>query len=291
MEYTLRELECFLAVAEELSFTRAAERLRLAQPPLSRHIAKLEGKLGVVLFNRSRRKVSLTEAGQAFRTVAGDVVLQLRRAGEAARRAARGETESIEVGFVSAVLSAELVDVFVSFRRKFPDTQLNLHDMLPSDQLDALQKGDLDVGFIGLAPDRLPNGLAVTNWRGERLMVFLPADHELAENKSIRLAELADEAFIMISPESAPAYNQFLHRMCLDVGFRPKVVQEAARAQAVAVSAVAGSGVAILPASLNQITGNGIPLRGTKGRGTRIDHSVAHRTHYGIQVEQFLSNL
>lgn len=290
-EYSLRELECFLAVAEELSFTRAAERLRLAQPPLSRHIANLEEKLAVTLFERSRRHVALTPAGRAFRAVAGDVVLQLRRAGEAARRAARGETESIEVGFVSAVLSPELVEVFAGFRKRHPDIQLHLHDLLPSDQLDALTRGDLDIGFIGVAPEKVSAGLSVTKWRDEPLMVFLPPDHRLSGSPAIRLNELAEDSFIMISAEAAPAYNSYLHRICRVAGFRPKVLQEARRAQAVAASTVAGSSVAILPASLDRITGNGVPLRRSRKWSTKITHSVAHRSQTSPQVKKFLAAL
>lgn len=290
-EYSLRELECFLAVAEELSFTRAAERLRLAQPPLSRHIANLEEKLGVILFERSRRHVALTPAGRAFRSEAGDIVPQLRRAGEAARRAAQGETKNIEVGFVSAVLSPELVEVFTGYRKTHPDVQLNLHDLLPSDQLDALSRGDLDVGFIGVAPEKLPNGLSITKWRDEELMAFLPPDDPRSGQEAIRLDELADDPFVMISPEAAPSYNSFLHRICREAGFRPAILREARRAQAVAASTVVGSGVAILPASLDRITKNGIPLRRSRRWATKITHSVAHRSQTDRQVEEFLASL
>ena len=152
MDFTLRELECFVAVAEELSFTRAAERLRLAQPPLSRHIKNLEEKLGVDLFERSRRSVSLTTGGQAFMVEARTIFLQVGRAGEIARRAAEGETIKLEIGFVSAVLSPELVEVFSEFREKHPQVQLNLHDRLPVEQMTALELGKLDIGFVGVAP-------------------------------------------------------------------------------------------------------------------------------------------
>ena len=131
-EYSLRELECFLAVAGEMSFTRAAERLNLAQPPLSRHIRTLEEKLGVVLFERNQRRVALTPAGHAFRAEARDILPRLRRAGEAAKRAARGETDRVEVGFVSAVLSPELVAVFTGFGKRHSEVRPQTHHLLPS---------------------------------------------------------------------------------------------------------------------------------------------------------------
>ncbi len=290
-EFSLRELECFIAVAEELSFTRAAERLRLAQPPLSRHIKALEGKLEVELLERSRRHVALTAAGLAFLAEARDILLRLRRAGEVAKRAARGETDQVRVGFVSAVLSPELVAVFTRFGKRHPHVRMQLYDLLPSEQLEALARGEIELGFIGVAPERLPPGLEVTRWRDEELLVFLPPTHPLAAKAEVKLAELASEPFVMISAEAAPAYNSCLHRLCLEAGFRPRVVQEAVRAQAVAALTVAGAGVAILPASLNRITGNGRTLRRTGRAKTTMTHSVVHPSRISFPVARLLEAL
>ncbi len=287
-DYSLRELECFLAVAEEMSFTRAAERLRLAQPPLSRHIRCLEERLGVALFERSRRHVALTPAGIAFRTEARDILPRLRRAGEAAKRAARGETDRVEVGFVSAVLSPELVAVFTRFGKRHPQIRMQLHDLLPSDQLAALARSELDVAFVGVAPERLPAGLASTRWREEPLLAFVPPNHPLASRRELRLAELADEPFVMISAEAAPSFSSHVHHLCLEEGFRPRVVQEASRAQAVAALTVAGIGVALLPASLDRVTGNGIALRRSRRRKTSIVHSLVHAIKPGPSAIHFL---
>jgi len=290
-EFSLRELECFLAVAEELSFTRAAERLRLAQPPLSRHIRALEETLGVTLFERSRRRVALTPAGGAFRAEARDILPRLRRAGEAAKRAARGETDRVEVGFVSAVLSPELVAVFTHFAKRQPQVRLQLHDLSPSEQLANLARGELDVAFVGVAPERLPAGLAATRWREEALLAFIPPNHPLASRREIRLAELADEPFVMISAEAAPGYTSLVHRFCLDEGFRPRVVQEASRAQAVAALTVAGSGVSILPASLNRLTANGVALRRRRRATCKLVHSVIHLARPAASAAAFLASL
>lgn len=290
-EYSLRELECFLAVAEEMSFTRAAARLRLAQPPLSRHIRTLEEKLGVVLFERNQRRVALTPAGHAFRAEARDILPRLRRAGEAAKRAALGETDRVEVGFVSAVLSPELVAVFTGFGKRHPQVCLQLHDLLPSDQLAALGRGELDVAFVGVAPERLPAGLTTTRWREEDLLAFVPPNHPFAGRDEVRLSELANEPFVMISAEAAPSFVSLLHRLCLAEGFRPRIVQEASRAQAVAALTVAGAGVSILPASLDRITGNGIRLLGARRRGISLVHSVAHLEKPSASASAFLGVL
>src|SRR5262245_13006043 len=120
IEYSIRELEAFVAVAEELSFTRAAARLRLAQPPLSRHIRTLEERLGVRLFDRTNRSVALTEAGRSFYSEVQEPLVRLQRAAAVARRAATGETARLEIGFVSSLLGPELTEVFRRFHAAHP---------------------------------------------------------------------------------------------------------------------------------------------------------------------------
>lgn len=287
-DFSFRELECFLAVADELSFTRAAKRLHLAQPPLSRHIKNMEEKLGTPLFIRSNRHVEMTRAGEVFREEARDILVHLRRAAQAAKRVAGGEVDQIEIGFVSAVLSKELVSVFANFRKEHPEVQLNLKDRLPADQIAAIEKGELDVGFIGIVPETLPSGIVTSEWRDEALMAFLPPSHPLAGSVRIKVADLADEPFVMISPSAAPAFVSHLHALCGEAGFRPRVIQEASRAQAVAAMTVAGSGVAILPEALNRLTGNGVPLVEGRSRKSTITHAVAHRLEMNPIVEAFL---
>jgi len=290
-DFSFRELECFLATAEELSFTRAAERLHLAQPPLSRHIRNLEEKLGVVLFERTKRKVTLTVGGEAFREEARDILTRVRRAGEAARRASAGETDRLGIGFVSAVLSPELVEVFTRFRRRSPGVRLDLRDRLPADQMALLEREELDLGFVGVAPEKCPSGIELVEWREEPLMAFFPAGHELAGAERVRWEDLAEEAFVMISAEAAPAYTAHVRRLCHEVGFRPRVVQEARRAQAVAAMTVAGSGVSVLPESLHRITGNGAPLFEGRNRRSRITHVVAHHARASEATLEFLELL
>src|SRR5882724_8343242 len=141
IEYSIRELESFVAVAEELSFTRAAARLRLAQPPLSRHVRTLEERLGVRLFERTNRSVALTTAGRSFYAEVQEPLWKLHRAAAAARRAAAGETARLEIGFVSSLLGPELTDVFRRYRQAHPEVQLTLQDRIPAEQLRAIAEG------------------------------------------------------------------------------------------------------------------------------------------------------
>jgi DNA-binding transcriptional LysR family regulator len=190
MDYSIREIECFIAVAEELSFTRAARRLHLAQPPLSRHIRILEEKMGVLLFSREPRRVSLTAAGSLFYDEVRNIPHQLIRAGEAARRCSLGETSRLRLGFVSAVMNDELVESFRRYRQQHPDVQVMLHDLPPNDQLKAISEGRLDGGFVGIVPPVRPPGIQFLSWHQEPLVCFVPAGHRFAGLRSLALKSL-----------------------------------------------------------------------------------------------------
>lgn len=255
MDYSLRELECFTAVAEELSFTRAARKLRLAQPPLSRHVRALEDKLGSRLFDRSGRTVSLTAAGALFYEETRTVLPQLIRAGEVTRRFASGAAVRLRLGFVSAVLGPDLVDVLRRFRETHPDVQLLMQDASPAEQIEGLRRGTLDGGFIGLPPRERTSGIHYVSWRREPLAAFVPFGHPLAKRRSLELKELAREPLVAVSREAAPSFSAFLYELCGRAGFRPRIILESSRAQAVAVMVAAGTGVALLPASLSRVVG------------------------------------
>jgi DNA-binding transcriptional LysR family regulator len=250
MDYSLREIECFIAVAEELSFTRAAARLHLAQPPLSRHIRVLEEKVGAELFLREPRKVSLTPAGTIFYEETRNIPHRLERAGEVAKRTSLGETARLRLGFVSAVMNDELIDSFRRFRESHRGVQVMLHDLPPREQLDAIAAGRLEGGFVGLQPREMPAGIRFIPWHQESLKCFVPRGHAFEGKRSLNLKSLADESFIAVSGESAPAFAEHVRGLCRAAGFRPRIILESPRAQAVALMVAAGSGVAILPAAL-----------------------------------------
>ncbi|HSJ04999.1 MAG: LysR substrate-binding domain-containing protein [Verrucomicrobium sp.] len=281
MDYSLRELECFIAVAEELSFTRAARRLHLAQPPLSRHIRILEDKIGAALFDRTQHHVALTTAGAVFYEETRGILPQLLRAGEAVKRSVRGETARLRLGFVSAVLSGKLVESFRAFRNAHPEVQVMLHDMPPAEQWQGIMQGTLDGGFVGLMPDEKerPAGIQYVPWRQEELVAFVPSGHRLTQGqkKKPSIKDFARESFVAVASEAAPVFATFVRDLCREAGFRPRIVLESPRAQAVAVMVAAGSGVAFLPESLANLMGESAAVLRLK-EAPRITHVFAHAT-------------
>lgn len=276
MDYSIRELECFIAVAEELSFTRAARRLHLAQPPLSRHIRTLEEKIGAALFVREPRRISLTPAGSVFYEETRHIPRRLLRAGEAAKRCALGETARLRLGFVSAVMGDELIEVVRRFRERHPAVQVMLHDTSPHEQLRAIADGRLDGGFIGLEPTDPPAGIGFVTWRKEALVCLVPSGHRFSDRSSISLSLLANESFVAVSHESAPAFAHHVRDLCKAAGFRPREILESPRAQAVALMVAAGSGIAILPAASAALVKSSAKAIAIKG-APKITHVFARR--------------
>jgi len=254
----LRHLRYFVAVAEERHFGRAAERLKIAQPPLSRQIQDLEERLGVTLFDRSRRKVDLTAAGATLLEHARRVFETVELAARETQRAGRGELGRIAIGYPSSLAYSGLSEVLRAFRSKYPDVAITLLGLAPQSQIDALKEGQLDVGFVR-APFDEP-GLDSLAVRREPLVVALPPDHPLTARTRIPLEVLADEPFVLFPRTRGPAFFDQLMRLCNDAGFTPRIVQEAQQLDIVSLVA-AGFGVSILPGSVRHVQRAGVAYR------------------------------
>jgi DNA-binding transcriptional LysR family regulator len=247
----MRNLECFRAVAEELHFTRAAKRLHLSQPPLSRHIKELENELGVVLFRRDRRNVALTDAGIAYAQRVQSILAQLDQAREEARRIYHGETGTLVIAFVSALTYEFLPGILRRFRTANRDVHLVLHDMVPSEQIDALAAGRIDISFAGILPQDCGPDINHRILRQDRMVAAIPSGHALAAGKAIPLRALADEPWILIEKAVSPAYERFIRKLCAKAGFVPLIEHETKRAQAMLGLVAAGLGVTIVPEAIS----------------------------------------
>lgn len=254
----LRHLRYFAVVAEERHFGRAARRLHIAQPPLSRQIQDLEAELGFPLFDRSRRQVELTPAGAVLLRHLRGVFDALDLAVHQARRASAGELGRVVVGYLSSLAYSGIIELIRGFRAQFPSVELSLREMSPQQQVDALKDGHIDVGFVRAPLDDA--SLASECVRREPLVVALPADHPLVARKRISLSLLADEPFVLFPRHRGPGFFDHIMGLCRQAGFSPRIVQEAPHLDIVSLVA-AGFGVAILPESVRNIRRKGFALR------------------------------
>lgn len=254
----LRHFRYFVAVAEELHFGRAADHVHVSQPALSRQIRDLEDELGLRLFERDRRRVALTAAGAVFVDEVRRVLGQVDRAVEIARRAARGEHGSLQIGYVPAVVYSGLPEIVRAFRRRLPNVEVQLHEMNPARQIVALLAARVDVGFLR-GPIHEP-ALAAETVLEESLVAALPSGHPLSGRKRLGLAMLAGEPFVLQARSRGPGFHDQILAICHAAGFSPRVVQEGSQTDAVSLVA-SGAGVAIVPTSLRLMRRAGVVYR------------------------------
>lgn len=252
----LRQFRYFVAVAEELHFSRAAERLHIGQPPLSLQIQAIEQELGVMLLKRSRRRVELTEAGRVFLIEARAALAQADHAIQTAKRAASGHVGKLSIHFTT---SAPLTNVFTravrAYHMAFPDVQLEMGIATSQHTLDMLALDKLDVGLIRPAAQAvMPMGLTAIPVYRERLMLVLPADHHLADLKvPVPIEALASERFVLRPRGSGAGFYEQVFQICAQAGFTPNVVQDAAETTTTLGLVAAGLGLTVMPASVASI--------------------------------------
>ena len=244
-----RLLRQFIAVAEELNFRRAAERLHMAQPPLSQAILRLEEALGYPVFERTNRKVALTPAGSTFLATARQVLATLEEGVAATRRVAQGIEGHLRLSFIHITPYAHVLDALRAFRAASPAVQFTLREASTQQQVEWLERGDIDIALLR-APGRSTPGLRFERLSGEDIVIALPLDHRCAGLTRVDLAELAGDDFVASPRELGQGFHDQLASLCLHAGFVSRVVQQARRLQTVLGLVAAGFGVALLPASL-----------------------------------------
>jgi DNA-binding transcriptional LysR family regulator len=263
----LRQLRYFVAVAEELNFTRAAERLGIAQPPLTIQIQKLERLLGCTLLIRGRR-TRLTAAGARLAEEARRVLEQAERAVEATRRTARGQEGELRVGVPPSVMLTRLPAAVRQFRARHPGVAFTLREMATSAIEQALQTGQIDLGF--LRETRPPAPLHSELFLAEPLVAVLPATHPLAKAQKLKPRALAKEPFVFFPRRVGPAFYDAIMADCAAAGFVPQVVQEATQWPTLVALVEAGLGVTVAPGCIRKFRWPGVALRRIPGWKTRV---------------------
>ena len=284
----LRHLRYFKAVAEELSFTRAASRLRVAQSAVSSQIQDLEHELGVILLERSRRRVRLTAAGQAFLEASERILRSVEQASRQARRIGHGEYGTLAVGFIGSQSHEWMPRVLKRFRAKYPDVEVTLTEIHPSQQLDALLARTLDVGLVGPIAGKPPPGLCLECYSEERPFVGVANGHRFARLPRVSLVQLKDEPFILTSEKNSPIYRALIARMCERAGFVPRVVQEVDRARTGVQYVAAGFGISIFAEHISRLPAPGVRFVPLSGPVQKMRYGIAWRKGAEEVVARFV---
>jgi DNA-binding transcriptional LysR family regulator len=262
----LRLWRQFSAVAEELHFGRAAQRLHMTQPPLTQAIAHLERLLGVQLFERTKRSVRLTTAGEALLPQARDLLARAQSLPAQARAAAGGETGRLRIAFVSTVGFSFLPQWLQAFRAQHPQLQLELIEATGDVQLQALERGDVDAGFMLHSPGFAPAGLQHLRVAREPLVLAVPEQHALAAAPRLALAAVLAEPIVMFPRRIVPSLHDAVFGMYHAAGREPRIAQEAIQMQTIVNLVSGGLGLAWVPASVREFQRSGVVYRQLGGR-------------------------
>jgi DNA-binding transcriptional LysR family regulator len=280
----LRHLRYFVAVAEELHFGRAAQRLHMAQPPLSQQIRKLEEMVGHPLLLRNSRQVRLTAAGEELLKRAQQTLRKVAEDMHSTQRIARGEVGTLTVGFIASSMLTDLPRMLSAYRGRFPEVELRLREFYTSALLSALRDGTADIGFTRDAGTE--EDLHTEILLPEPYIAVVPALHPLAEKASIRIADLRTEPFVLFSPNVGQnAWDKVMH-LCDQGGFRPKIVQEAPHWLTIMRLVGAGLGVTIAPACMQKIADQEVRCIRLRNAQTFSHLELAYRTGTRTALEE-----
>ncbi|MGV9711692.1 LysR family transcriptional regulator [Gordonia sp. NPDC003424] len=270
----IRWLQAFVTVAEELHFGRAADRLHMAQSPLSQTIRKLEKDVGVPLFERNTRSVALTAAGHALLPHAYRVLDGVDTARHAIRASEGGVYGHLRIGFTGVLNHQALPPLTRALRQRYPDIELTLVGRtMTREAVLQIDSGAMDLAFVGLPVDTsLVNARLI---RREPYGAVLPGDHPLAGRARVDLRELADDDFISTPSNAGSSLQEIAFQACVDAGFRPRVVQEITDPYMMLMLVAAGVGVALMPETMAGLTPPGAVLVQLSGEPVFMNHAIA----------------
>jgi DNA-binding transcriptional LysR family regulator len=257
----LRHLRYFVAVAEELNFTRAAAKLHLAQPSLTRQIHNLEEELGVRLLDRTRNQVSLTEEGRRFLVDARRLVALSLESVKAVQRFSRGESGQLNLGYLFKFNFDLLPATLATFYQTCPEIAVNLFDMSPAEQFHALEARKIDLGFVGLRPPAASKSLVWECVARHNVVVVLPANHPLAKKSRIKVTDLKPMFFVAMSEETHPGSRDWLSAICQQAGFTPRILQDVDLEAGLMTFVAEGLGVTLAREQIRNIPHPGVVFR------------------------------
>lgn len=271
----LHELKSFIAVAEERNFSRAAERLYVEQPNLSRKIKNLEKKLNGKLFNRKKRPLTLTQAGERFLIDARSILAQLEQTVQITQKICRGEKGCLKLGFTSSIANSILPDILNTFRQDYPEVELSCRQMASDRQIKELQDNQIDVALFhanqkAIADDNLDSLVILT----EPLVLVLPETHPLSNETKISLRVLETDKFVLPTRQSYSGLSEEIHRLFDRVGFIPEIAQEATNMVTVLGLVAGGMGISLLPSNAVNLQRKGVIYKEIEGLNSAIETKI-----------------
>ena len=274
----LRHLRYFLAVAEELNFTRAAKRLNIAQPPLTQQIKALEAEMGVALFDRTGYRVELTDAGKSFVPQVARILADVRNAVLIAKRAALGDVGHVRVGFTeSASFNPLVTAAFRNFRSACPEVEVSLEENPSTVLAAALRDGRIDAAFIR-PPLRTGEGITLHMIDEEEMVVALSSSHPLAGREDLQIKDLAEETFVLYPRVERPGLADTVIAACEKAGFSPKVKQYTPQLSSTINLVAASLGVSIVPKSMQGLQPQAVTYKRLRDQRLTALLGIAHRT-------------
>ncbi|MEN4920863.1 LysR substrate-binding domain-containing protein [Achromobacter spanius] len=267
-----KSMRMFLALAEELHYGRAAARLFISQPPLTKAIQQLEERLGVTLFDRNKRSVRLTVAGTALVQEARRLLAQTELSIRAVQRAERGDAGRLRIGFVAAVLFMDIREVLQKLERDLPGLESVWEEMGSSEQLQALEQDRIDIGFAQVSQG-VGDMMSFPVGRVD-LVIALEEGHRLARRRRVRLEDLAEDAFVAIPRHSGPSFHDLTISACMDAGFSPRIMHYAKHLVSVVSLVAMGLGVSLVPRSFARAGVPGVVFKNIDGMVVQAEYSA-----------------
>jgi DNA-binding transcriptional LysR family regulator len=272
----MRQLQCFVVLAEELSFTRAAQRLNMSQPPLSTQIQTLERELGAELISRTSRKVTLTRAGELFRQRATNMLDQYERSLQEIREIQQGQDGMIEIGTTGSILRGGLSELLAGFAAAYPKITLRVNEQSPAAQINEVLSRRADVSFNRSVPrdEELAHEHA---WR-EEMVALVREDHPFAGRASVSITDLREDQHVVLRPDSSD-FAAYVMSCIVAAGYRPRVSQQVIDAQSIPSLVVAGFGVSIVPAGIARLTAGPLAFLPIRPNPPVSEVYVVYRRH------------
>ena len=290
----LRHLRYFLAVADTLNFCRAAERLHLSQPPLSQQVRHLEAEIGAKLFDRAKRQIKLTPAGEVFATKARVILAQCDEAAKLAAQADRGEVGHLRFGLwqlpIPPVQTRLIIECLGAFAKRSPNVHLTLQSLSPAEQIKAVKDGEIDVGIVRLPFSQNKKGIVIEAILREQILLAMSENNPLARLKVVPLRSLSGQRYIMYGRDANAEFHHYIMKSCSKEGFSLNVAYFQEDLYSVWAMIGAGLGVALAPASLQELRLPGIVFRKFDPPPPVMEVALVYvRSYRGSVVSQFLA--